>query len=890
MAAGTVAGTGNALGPLVECPEANDPDSDSNVSISKGSTPAVTVPTSARRPRETSSSKEKEHTGSTTSKRRRTGSRLSLSSLFSFNSNGGARERSRSGWSCEEVPAGGEVSMSSVSASDLRIVGTRRYRGSDAGFCETGEKDGGAEAYDLLLGETEDETASAAAAGDEHDETEGKDGTLVHKTSEQDDGKDRKKTRECPLCCLKQPPVNFPKLLGCYHRSCRLCLIQYIEMEIMENRVEVQCPECSSHLHPSDIRQIVGFRTGLIEKYEQFSIRRYLLNEPDVRWCPSPDCEYAVIASSCAACPQLKCGRPECGTLFCYHCKGVWHANQTCDEARKQRGHSIFPIRGSRNGSSSNAAAARRITVDSIEAQLKPGDIKACPRCKTFIVKADDGSCNHMVCAMCSAEFCCLCLKEISDLHYLSPTGCTFWGKKPWTRKKKLLWQLGTLVGAPLGIALIAGISVPGIIFGVPIFVGKKVYQRFLHHPKSKRRLITVLCVVGSLIVSPVLALLAIGVGIPIALSYVYGVIPLSLCRNGACGLAESNPRPQMDSLEEEQLWTGVSSGGQERETEQQQTGDGQSLAPALSIHSGMSSNTAHQPSRLTVSADPSRRRPSIESGVNSLGERFNYEEASVRAMAGSQYHYDDKSVHTLYSGHGEGASCYSGDEVASTKALAGSVVETKSLCSLGALRYQQNKGTSCDEHGGHPCACQPQNSNPEQRVFSNDDMPSTSTANFNTSKKKYDCSNRQASVARAYVTDDPELLSLIAPDDPNAPSTSGAYERETVHRFGKNTSGGTGHFSGIHIGSQHEEPDPFKIRTLLDNMKQMVAADIPMEKPYEPAPIRQPPPQSASTSSQRSALRRSGSGRSLATTVSMHQPAVQPKKRGFFASLFRSK
>lgn len=36
MTAGTVTGTGNALGPLVECPEANDPDSDSNVSISKG--------------------------------------------------------------------------------------------------------------------------------------------------------------------------------------------------------------------------------------------------------------------------------------------------------------------------------------------------------------------------------------------------------------------------------------------------------------------------------------------------------------------------------------------------------------------------------------------------------------------------------------------------------------------------------------------------------------------------------------------------------------------------------------------------------------------------------------------------------------------------------------
>lgn len=47
-----------------------------------------------------------------------------------------------------------------------------------------------------------------------------------------------------------------------------------------------------------------------------------------------------------------------------------------------------------------------------------------------------------------------------------SPSGCTFWGKKPWSRKKKLLWQLGTLIGAPAGIGLIAGIAIPAIIIG----------------------------------------------------------------------------------------------------------------------------------------------------------------------------------------------------------------------------------------------------------------------------------------------------------------------------------------------------------------------------------------------------------------------------------------
>lgn len=46
-------------------------------------------------------------------------------------------------------------------------------------------------------------------------------------------------------------------------------------------------------------------------------------------------------------------------------------------------------------------------------------DIKPCPRCQVLIVKMDDGSCNHMMCAVCGAEFCWLCMKEISDLHYL---------------------------------------------------------------------------------------------------------------------------------------------------------------------------------------------------------------------------------------------------------------------------------------------------------------------------------------------------------------------------------------------------------------------------------------------------------------------------------------
>lgn len=104
---------------------------------------------------------------------------------------------------------------------------------------------------------------------------------------------------------------------------------------------------------------------------------------------------------------------------------------------------------------------------------------------------------------------------------WFSPSGCTFWGKKPWSRKKKLLWQLGTLVGAPVGIALVAGIAVPAMIIGklrieqisfyrclslwhvqdtwshvhlllfdligIPVWIGRKLHTRYRLSGKHKR-------------------------------------------------------------------------------------------------------------------------------------------------------------------------------------------------------------------------------------------------------------------------------------------------------------------------------------------------------------------------------------------------------------------
>ncbi|XP_061904501.1 E3 ubiquitin-protein ligase RNF19A-like isoform X1 [Entelurus aequoreus] len=336
---------------------------------------------------------------------------------------------------------------------------------------------------------------------------------------------------ECPLCLLCHARDRFPDIMTCHHRSCADCLRQYLRIEISESRVNICCPECSERFNPHDISIILADR-ALMEKYEEFMLRRWLVAEPDCRWCPAPDCGYAVIAFGCASCPKITCGREGCGTEFCYHCKQLWHPNQTCDTARQQRAQH-FRLRSFRSSSLSYSQ----------ESGAAGDDIKPCPRCAACIIKMNDGSCNHMTCAVCGCEFCWLCMKEISDLHYLSPSGCTFWGKKPWSRKKKILWQLGTLVGAPVGIALIAGIAFPAMIIGIPVYVGRKIHNRYEGKDisKHKRNLVIAGGVTLSVIVSPAVAAVTVGIGVPIMLAYVYGVVPISLCRSGGCGVSAGN-------------------------------------------------------------------------------------------------------------------------------------------------------------------------------------------------------------------------------------------------------------------------------------------------------------------------------------------------------------
>nr|XP_040016697.1 E3 ubiquitin-protein ligase RNF19B isoform X4 [Gasterosteus aculeatus aculeatus] len=357
----------------------------------------------------------------------------------------------------------------------------------------------------------EDNAAAAECAGGV---LSGSTGVLSVSSSSQEQLLDEH-LEECPLCLLSQPRCHFPRLTSCSHRTCSDCLRQYLRIEISESRVGIACPQCPETLAPLDVRAILDDQ-ALLERYEEYQLRRYLAADPDTRWCPAPDCSYAVIAYGCAECPKLSCGREGCDTEFCYHCRQLWHPNQTCDQARRQRARHT-----------SGGTDASTLYVFNEEPGGDAEEIKACPRCGAYIMKTNDGSCNRMNCTVCACQFCWLCMQEITDVHYLSPSGCTFWGKKPWSQTRKVLWQVGMLLGAPVVISLIAGIAIPVIIVGIPIYMGRKV------HGRCKKNNIS-----GS-------------VGVPLMLTYVYGVVPMSLCRNGWCRPQSEPPETHKIQLED---------------------------------------------------------------------------------------------------------------------------------------------------------------------------------------------------------------------------------------------------------------------------------------------------------------------------------------------------
>ncbi|EPY52732.1 hypothetical protein SPOG_02052 [Schizosaccharomyces cryophilus OY26] len=180
----------------------------------------------------------------------------------------------------------------------------------------------------------------------------------------------------------------------CNHDFCLSCYQHYLVSRIQEGETMIQCPEegCSQIISQQSILNLLD------EKFHyQFSrlLDRSFVDDSDMfRWCPAPDCPYAIEchvsqSSLNSVVPTVTC---LCGKQFCFGCGRDNHQPAICPLVK---------------------VWLQKCQDDSETANWIHANTKECPKCSTTIEK--NGGCNHMTCKKCKYEYCWVCLGPWSE-------------------------------------------------------------------------------------------------------------------------------------------------------------------------------------------------------------------------------------------------------------------------------------------------------------------------------------------------------------------------------------------------------------------------------------------------------------------------------------------
>jgi ariadne-1 len=192
---------------------------------------------------------------------------------------------------------------------------------------------------------------------------------------------------ECQICFIPYSPSS-KLILSCGHSLCRSCFTQYLSESISEGSCllsKCPIPSCSTHIPPNLFQSLVSPQD--YSKYLKILLHSFTEGREEVKWCPGPDCENAVLISKKLKSPEIKC---KCGHFWCFFCTKESHRPLTCDLLNK------WEARGLSDGCD----------------QWILANTKNCPKCKNFIEK--NLGCMHMTCK-CGHHFCWLCLGDWAE-------------------------------------------------------------------------------------------------------------------------------------------------------------------------------------------------------------------------------------------------------------------------------------------------------------------------------------------------------------------------------------------------------------------------------------------------------------------------------------------
>ncbi|KAM9998601.1 hypothetical protein ACTFIY_008264 [Dictyostelium cf. discoideum] len=195
----------------------------------------------------------------------------------------------------------------------------------------------------------------------------------------------------CLICLEDYPPTQTFALI-CNHRYCLPCYKNYLEIKVSEGPecIYTPCPapKCKVIVHQDAFKQIVS--PEVFERFNNFILKSYVDDNPQVKWCPAPGCIYSIRCDRKERKEAVCC---KCGFQYCFNCNDYEigdHMPCPCSQVDKW---------------------LQKASDESENVTWMLANTKKCPECRSPIEK--NGGCMHMTCRKnaggCGFEFCWLC-------------------------------------------------------------------------------------------------------------------------------------------------------------------------------------------------------------------------------------------------------------------------------------------------------------------------------------------------------------------------------------------------------------------------------------------------------------------------------------------------
>ncbi|KAJ5679712.1 hypothetical protein N7462_007956 [Penicillium macrosclerotiorum] len=213
----------------------------------------------------------------------------------------------------------------------------------------------------------------------------------------------------CEICCEDGDDLET-YAMRCGHRFCVDCYRHYLAQKIKEEgeAARIECPGDNCHRIVDSKSLDLLVTDDLKDRYRTLLIRTYVDDKDNLRWCPAPNCEYAVDCAIKArdlrrVVPTVRCA---CKHEFCFGCSLNDHQPTPCALVKMW---------------------LQKCEDDSETANWISANTKECSKCGSTIEK--NGGCNHMTCRKCKHEFCWMCMGLWSE-HGTSWYNCNRYEEK----------------------------------------------------------------------------------------------------------------------------------------------------------------------------------------------------------------------------------------------------------------------------------------------------------------------------------------------------------------------------------------------------------------------------------------------------------------------------